>query len=332
MSYKKQTHSGNKIEVSIIIPTFKSRKTIEKCLHSLIKQNYPKQKYEIIVVDNFSKDGSKEIAKKFKKVKFIEKKSNPAEARNYGAKLAKGSVLLFIDSDCIAPRNWIRLMTKNLKDNVVGVCGVYRNLNKDSIVSRYIQGEIEYRHKKLFHKKEIDSIGTYSAAYRRDVFLKFGGFDERFAKASGEDFDLSYRLKEAGYKLVLEPRAYVWHFHVKTLWKYLKQQFIRAYWRVLLYKKHPKKIIGDSYTGKFIPLFAFFMIFFWLSLLLVFVSILPPYLPILFLLGFYLLNIKFILYLIKKEKKMLIFAPPIIFLRTVVCLLGFFWGVIKIKR
>ncbi|NIO44350.1 MAG: glycosyltransferase, partial [Candidatus Aenigmarchaeota archaeon] len=67
-NYRKRTRSGSKIKISVIIPSFNCGKTIEKCLQSLVNQDYPKQKYEILVVDNLSKDDTAKVAKKFKKV------------------------------------------------------------------------------------------------------------------------------------------------------------------------------------------------------------------------------------------------------------------------
>ena len=75
------------------------------------------------------------------------------------------------------------------------------------------------------------------------------GFDEKFRMASGEDPDLSFRLAGQGIKMVFAPKAIVAHYHPSSLWKYWKTKFYRAYWRVLLYKKHPAKTMRDSYTN-----------------------------------------------------------------------------------
>jgi cellulose synthase/poly-beta-1,6-N-acetylglucosamine synthase-like glycosyltransferase len=95
---------------------------------------------------------------------------------------------------------------------------------------------------------KLDWIGSYSAAYRKADFARAGGFDESFPKASGEDAELSYRLAESGKKLVFAPRAIVYHTHPATLGKYLHVKFFRAYWRMRMYLKHPKKMVEDGYT------------------------------------------------------------------------------------
>lgn len=311
------------MKASVIIPTYNSEKTISKCLESILDSDY--SSFEVIVVDDGSTDNTINIVKKHAVRHFIKEHSGPAIQRNFGARRAKGEVLLFTDSDCIVSKDWIKNMVGRIKDNVVGVCGIYKNLNEDSLVSRYIQGEIEYRHSFLFREGNTDAIGTFSAGYRKDIFFKFGGFDESFPAASGEDFDLSYKLKEAGHKLVIEPRARVWHPHVRTLKEYFIQQFFRAYWRVLLYSKHPNKIKSDTYTGMTLPLFSFLIMSFWLSLLF-----LPIYVPFLFISAFYFGNLRFVLFLTKNEKKMFIIAPAIIFLRINVWLMGFAIGFVRI--
>jgi hypothetical protein len=130
---------------------------------------------------------------------------------------------------------------------VTGVQGRYVTEQR-SLVARFAQLEIEQRYEIMESHPTIDMVGTYSAAFRTEVFRKFGGFDANFPTASGEDMDFSFRLQEAGHRLVFAPKAIVAHQHPTTARAYFKQKFGRAYWRYLLYLKHPKKIIRDTYT------------------------------------------------------------------------------------
>lgn len=94
--------------VSVIIPTLNEERYIGKCLESIFNLDYPKNRYEIILVDNGSKDRTIEITKKFN-AKIIKRKSlTIGTLRNIGARDARGSILAFIDADCIADRNWIK--------------------------------------------------------------------------------------------------------------------------------------------------------------------------------------------------------------------------------
>jgi cellulose synthase/poly-beta-1,6-N-acetylglucosamine synthase-like glycosyltransferase len=320
----------------VIIPCYNAEKTIGKTLKALTKQNFDKP-YEILVVDDGSNDRTVEIVKEFaKKFKNIYVFSNPhrgpAYQRNFGAKKAKGKIIVFTDSDCIPTKNWLKEMVKPFEDDqIVGVQGTYRTLNKNKIIARFEGYEIEKRHERMKRQKYIDFIGTFSAAYRRDVFLKFGGFDTSFPMASGEDPELSYRIAKAGYKMVFNPRAIVYHPHVDNLRKYLKQKFYRAYWRVLMYAKHPDKMTKDSYTGLEVPLSAISLLLFFLSIPLYIFNNLFLLLSLSFLLLFFLVNANTIIFMVRKEKKMLLFVPLMIFLRTLVWILGFGVGILKLK-
>ncbi|NOZ81597.1 MAG: glycosyltransferase [Candidatus Micrarchaeota archaeon] len=322
-----------KIYASVIVPCYNSESTILRTLAALERQNFDKP-YEVIVVDGGSNDRTVELVKNFLKRSkipvrvFVTKYRGPARQRNFGAKKAKGEIIVFTDSDCVPSRNWLREMVRPIESGeAVGVQGTYRTLNRKSLIARFEGYEIEKRHERMKKQKYIDFIGTFSAAYRKDVFLNFRGFDTKFPIASGEDPELSYRIAKAGYKMVFNPRAWVYHPHPDSLKKYIKQKFYRAYWRVLMYKKHPDKITKDSYTGLEVPLSAIFLSLFFLTLLLY--PLFPTYLPPVFLILFFLVNADSILFMAKKERKMLLFAPLMIFLRTFIWILGFGTGILK---
>jgi len=234
--------------ISVIIPTFNSEKVIAKCLTSLQKQNF-KGKYEIIVVDDESKDNTAKIASKFKGVKVFKRPHRgPAVQRNFGVKKSKGDIVLFVNDDNVADKNWLKRMIEPFKDlEVAGVSGTCRTENNESLLARYVGYDIEYRHEEMKRKKYIDFIGTFSAAYRKSVFLKVGGFDETFTQPTGEDPELSFRIAKK-HKLVFQPKAVVGAYHWDTIKKFYRKKFYRTYWRIMMYKKHPKKMLGDSYT------------------------------------------------------------------------------------
>ncbi|NCO97136.1 MAG: hypothetical protein COY38_05055 [Candidatus Aenigmarchaeota archaeon CG_4_10_14_0_8_um_filter_37_24] len=237
-------------KVSIIVPAYNAEKTIELCLKSLLNQSYQKNKYEILVVDDGSKDKTKNIIRKFNRVKLIEQNHRgPSVARNLGAKKSKNDLILFIDSDCIAPKYWIKNIIKPFKDkDVIAVSGAYKTKNKDKLIARFVGFEIEERHKKL--GREIDFVSTFSAAYLRKIYLKVGGLDEKFTRASADDTSLSFKLDRLGKKMIFEPKAYVYHHHPDNLKKYLKRKFWMGYWRVFLYRDFKEKFMRHSYTPK----------------------------------------------------------------------------------
>lgn len=241
------------LKASVVIPAFNAQKTLARCLKALERQTVSSDEFEVILVDDGSTDQTARIALEFKSVMLLKQQNaGPARARNRGAQKARAPIVVFLDSDCVAKKNWLLEMLKPFEDPaIVGVQGRYENPLPDA-VARFVQFEIEKRYENLQSSMKkngsIDFVSTYSAAYRKKIFLENGGFDEGFRTASGEDTDLSFRLAEKGHKLVFASKAIVEHYHPTNMWKYWKTKFFRAYWRVRIYRKNPKKMVKDSYT------------------------------------------------------------------------------------
>ncbi len=242
---KPETHETG---CSVVIPAFNAEKTLPGCLESLAYQLPVQGGYEVIVADDGSADGTAEAARRFG-VRYVRQPNRgPASARNRGARLARGKIILFTDADCVPEADWVREMTRPFGDErVVGVKGVYKTRQK-ALIARFAQAEFEDRYDLLKTHEAIDMVDTYAAAFRRDVFLEAGGFDERFPEANNEDTDLSYRLAGAGHRLVFNPEACVIHLHPDRLGKYLGVKFRRGYWRMVVYRRHPGKAVKDTYT------------------------------------------------------------------------------------
>ncbi|MEM4390634.1 MAG: glycosyltransferase [Candidatus Diapherotrites archaeon] len=331
------------MDASIIVPSFNSEKTIKECIKALKNQDY-NGKYEIIVVDDGSTDRTTDIVEKEKVILFKQKNSGPAKARNNGAKIAKGKVLLFIDSDCIADKNWLKEMLEPFKDKeVVGVQGAYKT-KQESLVAKFVQYEIEERYEKMLNSKKIDWIGSYSAAYKKNIFFAVKGFDESFPQASGEDPELSFKVSKTKGKLVFNPKAIVYHSHPETISKYFWVKFYRAFYRINLYSKHPDKIINDSYTLNSIKvqvLAAYFGTLMWFLVPLFYFLEMQSMAEIMFAINFVLLIIatltvfKSCWLMAKKDIKMSVFAFLMIQVRTLAFMLGlpagFFNKMIKIR-
>jgi glycosyltransferase involved in cell wall biosynthesis len=194
-------------QISIVVPTFNSAKVLGTCLESLTNQTVGRERYEVIVVDDGSTDETRDVVSKYP-VKYIyQRNSGPAVARNNGVRQAEGEIILFTDADCEPQSNWIEELVKPLRDpQVVGVKGIYKTRQKE-IIARLVQIEYEHKYERMKKFKYIDFIDTYSAGYRKDVFLKYSGFDERYPKASVEDQEFSFRLSQDGHKMVFNPEA-----------------------------------------------------------------------------------------------------------------------------
>jgi GT2 family glycosyltransferase len=235
------------LKLSIIIPAYNAEATLAECLEACMAQTHPD--CEIIVVDDGSMDRTAEIAKDFDVQYVHQENAGPAAARNNGARIASGDVIALTDSDCIAEPNWIEELINGFDaDNVVAVGGTYGIANESSPLARIIHEEIQIRHEKF--SDTVDFLGSFNVAYKKDIFLEVGGFDENFRAASGEDNDLAYRLHDTGGTMRFVPTAVVNHYHPTKLFPYLRTQMNHGFWRMKLYAIHPNRSGGDNYAGK----------------------------------------------------------------------------------
>jgi glycosyltransferase involved in cell wall biosynthesis len=315
--------------ISIIIPVYNAEKNIIPLLEGLNLQT--RQDFEVIIVDDGSTDDSKELAEK-NKIRFnytlsliTQPNAGPAKARNVGVENAKGDIIIFLDSDCLTPPDWIEEMVRPLIGNVAGCNSGYQTKNSESLVARYIGYEIARRHERLT-KDNIDSVGSYSASFIKNIFLKAGGFNTDYRTASGEDFDLSFNIHKLGYRLVFTDATFVFHYHPDTLCKFLKQQFYRGYWRVPLYTMNTEKIYrGDSYTG-FEPQLQFILsLFAVLAIPLVVLNIWFLFLPLLLLIS----NIPLGIWVFNRERVFIIIAPVIASMRSIAGTFGVIFYFVK---
>jgi len=159
-------------------------------------------------------------------------------------------VLLFTDSDCFPEPDWVIRMLAAFDDPaVVGAKGVYRTTQRGWI-ARFVQLEYESKYRRMARFRFIDFVDTYSAAFRREVFLGAGGYDPEFRKASVEDQEFSFRLAEAGHRMVFVPDAVVRHLHVDALGGYSRKKFRIGLFKALLLTKHPGRLSGDAHTPR----------------------------------------------------------------------------------
>ncbi len=244
--------------VSIVVPAYNAEKPIVSCLEALLRQNFPPQDLEIIVVNDGSTDGTMALIGQFPVRSLFQTNQGPAAARNRGAAAAQGEFLLFTDADCVPEPGWTAAMIAPFRDSrVVAVKGAYRT-RQTALVARFAQIEFEERFAMLASLASIDMVDTYAAAYRREIFLQLHGFDTRFPVANNEDTELSYRMAAHGMKMVFAPQAIVYHLrHPDSLARYARLKFSRGYWRMIVYKQYPGKMLHDSYTPQSLKLQIF---------------------------------------------------------------------------
>ncbi len=234
--------------VSVIVPAYNEAKVLPDCLAALHEQTVSRETYEVILVDDGSTDQTAAVGEEWGVRVIRQAQQGPAAARNSGAQAACGELLLFTDADCAPAPDWIAEMVKPFDDPaVVGVKGAYRTRQR-TLVARFVQIEYEGKYERMQGAGDIDFIDTYAAAYRRDVFLQTGGFDTQFPTASVEDQEFSFRLAEAGHRLVFNPHAVVFHRHPETWRAYWRRKFGVGFWKVRVLAHHPGKAVSDSHT------------------------------------------------------------------------------------
>ncbi len=235
------------IKLSVIVPARDAAGTLPACLEALADQTLS-EAVEMIVVDDGSKDDTASVAGRYGAICVSISPAGPAAARNFGARQARGELLLFTDADCVPAPTWAAALSAVFCDPAVaGARGVYRT-REHGLVPRFVQLEYSSKYERIMRSETIDFVDTYSAAYRHDVFMANGGFEVAFPTPSVEDQEFSFRLARKGYKLVFAPDAVVYHRHDLTLAEYVKRKYWIGYWKAFLLRRHPEKAFRDSHT------------------------------------------------------------------------------------
>jgi cellulose synthase/poly-beta-1,6-N-acetylglucosamine synthase-like glycosyltransferase len=231
-------------EVSLVVTCRNNSQTIGDCLSSLAEQDYPKDAYEIVVIDANSTDGTLEIAKKFTS-KVYSLPLNAAAAYNYAMKVVLFGVLGFVDADAKVEQAWLRKLVPHLSQpRVAGVSGAIETWNVENPLARSIGYEIKNRYRRI--GKYTGRIATMNLLLKRSVIEEVGGWDENFP--SQYDTDFGYRMSSVGYKIAYEPDAKCFHFNRPTLRAYWRQQLEYGKNTSRLYFKHGRLAKGDEIT------------------------------------------------------------------------------------
>lgn len=222
---------------SVIVPARNAEKVVEDCVRSLLELDYPRDRLELIVVDNDSRDGTAEVVRRISdSIRLLhEPRRGASAARNAGIRQARGDVVAFTDADCVVDPAWLRRLVVPLADPQVGIVG-------GTILARRPANAIALFVERIHdHRNTIESVRppyviTMCWASRRTVLEELGGFDERFAR--GEDVELGYRALAAGYRLVHAPEAVIHHRNESTYPALFREAFVNCFHGVLLVRLH----------------------------------------------------------------------------------------------
>lgn len=229
--------------VSVVTPIYNRRDWVAELLATIEKQTYPRDRFELIIVDDNSTDGAWEDVQKFASdsafpVRCFRNETGirgPGVTRNIGIEHAKGEIVAFIDSDCQADPNWLMNGVRAFSEGVGVVEGRVIPVPGDPRPA-------------LCKIKDIDGsrslFDTSNILYTRDALQKVGGFSPEFFENGypryyGEDIDLGYRVKEAGWKRAFAADALVMHRNRPQSFRDWIEETRLVFMCPYLAKKHP---------------------------------------------------------------------------------------------
>lgn len=268
---------GTEPTLSIVVPTFRRPKALEETLRAMLGLDYRTDRYQVIVVDDGADDGTITIVERFRRrglelILEVQQQHGAARARNQGARLAGGEIVLFCDDDMILEPSYLRLLvsaTDRHGDAVIS--GAWRfsprvmEALRRSPFGRY-RISLERRFQEDAGGRPLEGdpgclvmplLGSGNLALRRDRFWEIGGFDEDFPVAGAEDQDFSLRARAAGAVLLLDTNIRCLHNDNRlTLRGYCAREERSAETMPYLVHKYPTELRGAAYVRENRPIRA----------------------------------------------------------------------------
>ncbi len=235
--------------VSVIILSYNAREYLRNCLDSVLKTDYPF--LEIIVSDNNSNDRSAQmVMQNFPNVVLLENKTNLGFSRgnNVAAEISKGEIIVLLNQDTYVNKDWIREIVKVAKNPKVGVIGckvyyphtnVIQSVGFDVLPSGYTFpiGATKTDNGQFDKISDVDCNAGTALAIKRSALEKIGLLDPIFTYY--EDTDLCFRARRADYKIVVAPRAIIYHYGVVSFGKStLRQSYLAQKSRIIFAVRH----------------------------------------------------------------------------------------------
>ena len=218
------------LSFSIVVPTYNRPKQLARCLAALVALNYPKDSYEIIIVDDGSDEPLTSVVAPFENAAVItlirQPNAGPAAARNTGLTQATGEYIAFTDDDCMPEPGWLQAFAIALQTNPQAMVGGHTlNALPQNLYSTASQSLIDY----LYSYYDSASQGMFFAsnniAMARSQLFTIGGFDIAFPLAAAEDRNLCDCWQQAGYPMQYVPTATIQHAHALSLKSFWQQHF-----------------------------------------------------------------------------------------------------------
>ncbi|MBX0322117.1 glycosyltransferase [Halomicroarcula sp. F13] len=238
--------------VSVVVVTYNSEGTVGETLTSLDRQTYPDDRYEVLVVDGGSTDGTARIASDHGVEWLVAEGATIGECRNRGVDAATGEYVAFTDSDCAVPATWLDSHVERIEayadhEDVVGVGGPNRPFPDDPAFAKLIgslQGTVfgsggSPQSHAIDEVRLVRSVAACNVLYRADVFEEYR-YDD--AVNVGEDAEFHFRLSEAGYRFVFDPTIAVSHHLSADFGAFCKKNRSYGYAMARIQRRHGRVI------------------------------------------------------------------------------------------
>ncbi len=233
--------------VSVIVPVRNRPEEIRACLESLTGLAYPAAKLEIIVVDDASTDHTVDIVERFGEVRLLRMRRHrqASYCRNRAAEVARGEILAFIDSDCLADPAWLKELVPAFDDRSLGALGGWVDAAwEEKGLDRYEKVKSSLKIGSWFKRSGTGERFFYVPAcnflVRRAIFTELGGFREHLHV--GEDVDFCWRLQDAGHALEYRPFGRVAHKHRNHLVAFCRRRFQYGTSEPVLQRLHTSRV------------------------------------------------------------------------------------------
>jgi len=229
-------------KVSVVVCAYNAADTLEDNLRSLERLTYPD--YEILLVNDGSKDRTGEIGRRFAKVRVIDTPNQGlSAARNVGLAEATGEIVAYTDADTRVDRDWLTFLVQPfLTSDVVGSGGPNVVPADDPPMAQCIARAPGGPTHVLLDDRIAEHVPGCNMAFRRDALLAIGGFNPIYLRA-GDDVDVCWRLQARGWKIGFASSALVWHHHRSSVKAYWKQQLGYGEGETWLMAHHPEKFL-----------------------------------------------------------------------------------------
>lgn len=230
--------------VTIVIPFKNEEKYIAACLEGIAGLDYPRDRYEVITLDNGSTDASEAIVRGFGVHYELALGTTISMNRNRGARQGRGEILAFVDADCVVPPDWLNVAAALFaSDPAIGIVGSYYRIPPDASWIAHVWNILADAGDPARDPYEARWFPAGNLIARRELFERIGGFDERLM--TSEDWDICRRAHEAGSRIVGSSRLAVLHLKQhKNMANFFKKEMWYGSHVYRMFRKEPGKMNG----------------------------------------------------------------------------------------